>query len=139
MGAQQVTGATGFVGRQVVGHDNLSGPQSRGELVRDVGVEAVPVHRPVKNPWRDQAVLGKACDEGLGMPVAEGSVVDQARADGGPAGGFDKVGLQTGFVDEDQPFQHLGHVRLEGFDPGLAPLGHLGPQDFAGQQRFFYG
>jgi len=38
--------------------------------------------------------------------------------------------------DEDQPFQHVGHVGLEGFDPDLSPLGHRGPQDFAGVQRF---
>ena len=88
---------------------------------------------------RDQPVLGKTRDEGLGVPVAEGRVVDQALADRGPAGGLDKVGLEAGFVNEHQPFQHVGHLRLEGFDPGPAPLGHVGPQDFAGQQRFFYG
>jgi len=48
--------------------------------------------------WRDEAVPGKARDEGLGVPVAEGGMVDQARADGGPADGLDKVGLQAGFV-----------------------------------------
>jgi len=42
--------------------------------------------------------LGKARDEGLGVPVAEGGVVDQALADGGPAGGLDEVGLQAGFA-----------------------------------------
>ena len=88
---------------------------------------------------RDQPVAPEARDEGLGVPVAEGRVVDQALADGGPAGGLDKVGLEAGFVNEHQPFPHVGHVRLEGFDPGPTPLGHVGPQDFAGQQRFFYG
>ena len=101
---------------------------------------------------RDQPVAPKARDKSLGVPVAKGGVVDQALADGGPAGGLDKVGLQRSplgsnqwrlqwltLVDEDQPFQHVGQVRLKGFDPGPAPLGHVGPQDFAGQQRFFYG
>lgn len=76
---------------------------------------------------------------GLGVPVAEGGMLDEALADGGPAGGLDAVGLQARLVDEHQLFQHVGHVRLEDFDPGLASLGHLGAQDFAGQQRFFYG
>ena len=74
-----------------------------------------------------------------GVPVTEGRVVDQALADRGPAGGLDEVGLQRGFVDEDQPFQHVGRVGLAGLNPDPAPLGHLGPQDFAGEQRFFYG
>lgn len=83
--------------------------------------------------------MGKTCDEGLGVPVAEGGMVDQALSDRGPAGRLDEVGFQARFIDEDQPFQHVGHVRLAGFDPDPAPLRHLGPQDFAGEQRFFYG
>jgi len=64
--------------------------------VRELKLEAGAVHRTVKDPWRDQAVLGKARDEGLGVPpltvcrqtvsgqrVAEGGMIDQARADGG--------------------------------------------------------
>ena len=83
LGAQQVMDATGFVGRQGVGHDNLSGPEGRSELVRDVGLETVPVHRTVKDPRCHQTILGKARDKGLGVPVAEGGMVDQALADGG--------------------------------------------------------
>ena len=88
---------------------------------------------------RDQPVAPKARDKSLGVPVAEGGMVDHALADGGPAGGLDKVGLEAGFVNEHQPFQHVGHLRLEGFDPNPAPLRDLWPQDFAGAQRFFYG
>jgi hypothetical protein len=69
--------------------------------------------------------------------MTERGMVDQALADRGPSGGLDKVGLQAGLINEDQPFQHVGHVRLEGFDPEPSPLGHLWPQDFAGEQRFF--
>jgi len=45
--------------------------------------------------------MGEARDEGMGVPMAERGVVDQALADRSPAGGLDKVGLQAGFVDED--------------------------------------
>jgi len=64
LSAQEREGGTGFVGRQVVGHDDLSGLERRGELALDVSLEAGAVHRAVQNPRGDQAVLGKACDEG---------------------------------------------------------------------------
>ena len=83
--------------------------------------------------------MGQARDKGLGVQVAEGRMVDQALADGGPAGRLDEVGLQAGLVDEDEPFQHVGRVRLDGLGPDPAPLGHFGPQDFAGQHGFFHG
>ena len=139
LGAEQIDDVGRFVGRQVVGHDDMSGPEGGREFVQDVGLEAVAVHRAVEHPGGHQAVAAKAGDKGLGVPVAEGGMVDQARADRGPAGGLDEVGLEAGLVNEDQPFQHVGHVRLEGFNPHPASLGHVGAQDFAGEQSFFYG
>ena len=63
-------GPAGFVGRQVVGHDDLSGSERRGELALDVGVEAGAVHRTVEHPRGDQATRAQACDEGLGVPLS---------------------------------------------------------------------
>ena len=73
LGAQEREGGAGCVGRQVVGRNDLTGPEGRGALVGDASLEAGAGHRAVTAPWRDQAVLGKACDEGLGVPVAEGA------------------------------------------------------------------
>jgi hypothetical protein len=91
--------------------------------------------------------MGEACDEqlapdlirGLGVPVAEGGIVNQAFADRGPTGGLYEVGFQGRLIDKDKSFQHVGHVMLAGFNPDPAPLGHVWPQDFAGEQSFFYG
>ena len=110
-----------------------------GEDAFDVGVEAGAVHRAVEHPGGDHAILGQARDEGLRVPMTERGMVDQALADGGPAGGLDEVGLQAGLINEHQSFQHVGHVRLARLNPHPAPLGDVGPQDLAGQQRFFYG
>jgi hypothetical protein len=38
--------------------------------------------------------MGEACDQRLGVPVAEGSMVDQAFADRGPTGGLYEVGFR---------------------------------------------
>ena len=151
LGAQQGLCARRFVRGQVVVREaraatgsrprrkDLSGFEGRSELVLDIGVEARPVHRAVEHPRGDQAVLGEARDERLCIPVSEGGVVDQAHPDRGPAGGLDEVGLQGRLIDEDQHFQHVGHVRLALLDPDPARFGHVGPQLFAGEQSFFYG
>ena len=82
--------------------------------------------------------MGEACDERLGMPVAEGGMVHQAFADRSPTGGLYEAGLQGRLIDKDQSFQNVGHVMLAGFDPDPAPLGQVWPQDFAGEQSFSY-
>ena len=137
--AQEFDGVRGFVRGEVVGDNDLAGFEGRGQFVFGIGIEAGAVHRTVQHPGGDQASRAETRDEGLGVPVAEGGVVDEALADRGPAGGLDEVGLERSFVDEDQPFQHVGHFRLAGFNPDPAPLGHVGAQLFAGEQCFFYG
>lgn len=137
LGAQKFDGSRRLMRRQVVGDDALARPQRRGELALDVSIKAVAVHRTVQDPGCDQAVMAKACNKGLGVPVAEGRMVDEALADGCPAGVLDEVGLQARLVDEDQHFQHVGHVGLACLNPDPAPLGDVWPQDFAGEQRFF--
>ena len=139
MGAQQGNGAGRLVGGQVVGDDDLTGFEGGREFVLDVSLKAGAVHRPVQHPRGDQAIVAKARNEGLSVPVAKGRVIDQPRADRGPASGFDEIGHQRGFVNKDQTFQHVGHVRLALLNPDPARLGHVGPQLFAGEQSFFYG
>ena len=50
LGAQKREGGAGLVGRQVVGHNDLTGPEGRGEMVLDLSLEAGAVHRTVKDP-----------------------------------------------------------------------------------------
>ncbi len=47
LGAQKFDGARRLVRRQVVGDDDLAGPQCWGELALDVSIEAVAIHRNV--------------------------------------------------------------------------------------------
>ena len=118
---------------------DLAGAQRGGEAMLDIRLETRAVHRPIQNPGGDQSVMTEPRDEGLCIPVSEGSVVDQALADRGPACGLDKVGLEACLVNEHQHFQHVGHVWLATLNPVPAPLDHVGPQLLTGQQSFFYG
>ena len=116
---------------------DLPGFERGGAFVLDIFLETRAVHRAVQHPGCYQTSAAEARDEGLGVPVAEGGMVDQAFADRGPAGGLDKVGLEARLVNENQPFQHVGHVRLADVHPVAPPLGHVGAQLFAGEQSFF--
>ena len=69
--------------------------------------------------------------------MAERGVIDEPFAAWSPAGALGHVGLQPGFVDKGEPFQHMRHKRLTAGDPMVALLGHLGPLLLKRLQVFF--
>ena len=83
--------------------------------------------------------MAQAGDEGLRMPVPERRVIEQSFASRRPAGGLDKLGVERGFVDEDQPLQGVAHEGLAPGDPDLARAGHIRPPLLGSVQSFFYG
>ena len=93
---------------------------------------------PVNHPGRIQPIMAQGGNEGLGAPVAEGRMVDQARAFRGPSGGLDHVRLQRGLVDETYAWQQVAHEGLTPRDPDMARLADLRPLLFGGLQVFFY-
>ncbi len=68
--------------------------------------------------------MTEACDEGLGMPVAERRMIDEPFPDRRPAGGFHAFGVERRLVDEDQPLG--GQVRL-GLEPAPPPAQNIRP------------
>ena len=74
--------------------------QGQGQLGSDIAVKDVAVYRPVDDPWRVQPVMAQRGDEGLGLPVAEGGVIDQTHPAGRPSSRLGHIGLQGGFVNE---------------------------------------
>jgi len=65
---------------EVVQDHHVAGLQRRGQLGLDVDVEGRAIHGPVQHPGCGQRPAPQARDEGLGSPVAERSVGDQARS-----------------------------------------------------------
>ena len=116
--------AGALMARQVVEDDHVAGTQGRHQLGFDIEVEHRAIHRSVDHPRRIEAVMAQGTYEGLGAPMPERRVIDQALPARGPAGGLGHVGLERCLVDEGQSFQMPGHEGLAFADPDAAQVGH---------------
>ena len=92
--------------------------QGRGQLGFDMEVEDFAVYRATDHPGRVKPVMAQGGNEGLGLPVAEGGVVDQTRPAWRPSCGLCHVGFERGFVDERQSCQHVTECERQAIDPG---------------------
>lgn len=123
--------------RQVVEDDHVARTQGRHQLGLDIEVEQLAVHCAIDHPRGIEAVMAQSTDEGLGAPMPERRVIDQALPAWGPAGGFGHVGLERCLVDESQSFQMPGHEGLAFADPDAAEVGHALALLLKGLQVFF--
>ena len=57
------------MGRESVEHDDIAGPESRGEHLLDVDPEGFAIHRPIEQPGRAEPGKAQASDKGHGLPV----------------------------------------------------------------------
>ena len=112
--------------------------QGRGQLGFDIKVEEFAVHRPAYDPGRVQPVVAQGGDEGLGLPVAKASVIDQTRPAGRPSGRLGHVRLERCFVDKCQPCQHVTHEGLAVRDPDAPGQCDIRPLLLDRPQVFFY-
>jgi hypothetical protein len=91
----------------------------------------------IDDPGGIQPVMAQGGDEGLGLPVAKGCMVDEARAFGRPPGGFGHIRLERGLVDKTYVRQQVTHERLTSCNPDMARLPDLRPLLFGGLEVFF--
>jgi len=115
-----------FMGAEIVEDDDGSRVERGRELCFDICGESRPVHGSLDDPGRDQGVRGQTGDEGLGAPFSEGRGGAQAFALGRSATQADQVGLDGGFINEDQPARFLPHPRLTAAYPGAPGAGDIG-------------
>lgn len=85
-----------FVRRQIVENDHVAGQQDRGQPGLDIKLGSWP-HRL---PGAVQPIMAQRRDEGPGLAMAEGDMVDQTCALEGPSRSPDHVRLQRGFINE---------------------------------------
>ena len=130
-------GLQALVRCEVVENDHIASLQCGDKLGFDMEVEKLPVHCTVDQPGGIQPIMAQGSNEGLGVPMAKGCMVDQALTSRAPVGGLDHVGLDRGLVDEAQPCQHVPHAGLAARDPGMADLQDVPTLLFKGSQAFF--
>ena len=90
------------VAGEVIGNDQVAGPQGRREHLLDIDAEAVSVHWPIEQPRRLDAVTAQRRDEGHRVPVSVWHLAAQACPAWPPAAQRRHVGLGPGLVDKDQ-------------------------------------
>ena len=133
-GLYDVPDGCGFVAAEIVHDDDVAGPQDRNELLTDIGSEAFAVDRPVEDAWRREFVAAQRTQEGQRAPVAVRGKAAQALSPRSPAAQWGHVGLDPGFVDEDD------QLRIDATlprSPTLASASDVSPSLLKREQRFF--
>ena len=125
------------VGGEVVEDHDVALVQGRRKLGFDIEVEEFTVHRPADHPGRVEPVMAQGGDEGLGLPVTEGSVIHEPCPAWRPSGRLGHVRLEGCFVDETYACQHVAHEGLAVCDPDAAGQRHIRPLLLDGAQVFF--
>jgi hypothetical protein len=113
------------VARQVVEGDHVAGAQGRHQLGFDIEVKHLTIHRSVDHPRGIEAVMAQGTYEGLGAPMPERRVIEQALPARCPAGGLGHVGLERCLIADGQSFQMPGHQELAFADPNAGQVGHV--------------
>ena len=96
-------GCFAFVGAEIVEDHNIALGQCRDEHLLHVGSEDVPVDGSINHPRGINAVMAQRRDEGECLPVSVRNARLQPLTARSPAAQGGHVGLDPGFVEEDEP------------------------------------
>ena len=91
-----------FVAAQIVHDDDVTRPQLWRQMLGDIVLEDLAVHRPVEYKGRDDAVVTQTGNKCGGAPVAVWSTADQALPTSAAAMASMHVSLGPGLIDKDQ-------------------------------------
>jgi hypothetical protein len=89
-----------LVAGEIVQDDHIAGPECRDQLGFGVEIEHLGVHRPVDHPGRVQPVMAQGGDKGLGAPMPERCMIDEALPARRPSCGLGHVCLEGGLINE---------------------------------------
>ena len=90
-----------FVSPEIVEHNDVTGSQRGDEHLLDVGPKGDVVDRAIEHGRRGQLGRAKPRDHRVGLPMAAGRVIRDARAARTASVAAQQVGGNAGFVDED--------------------------------------
>ena len=123
-----------LMGAEIVHDDDVAGLERADELLFDIGAEALAVDRPVEDARGGKSVAAQRAQKGQRAPVAVWGKGAQPLAFRPPAAQRRHVGLDPGFVDENQA------SRIEAGLPGppsAATAGDISAGLFKSEQCFF--
>ena len=124
----------GFVAAQIVHDDDVAWAQDRGELLLDISAKAFAIDRTVEDAGRGETVAAQCAQERQRAPMAVRSEAAQAFSLWAPAAQRRHVGLDPGFVDEDEA------LRIDAALPGApspTPAGDVFTSLLKREQSFF--
>ena len=124
-----------LVGRQVVHHHDVAGPQRRDQDLLDIGEEGRAVHGAVQGHRRGHAGQAEGADEGGGLPVTVGNRRPAPLAAGRTAIHPGHLGRGPALVDEHQSLRVEIGLPLE---PGEAAPGYVGTRLLGGVRGLFF-
>ena len=125
------------MGCQIVEDDHIALLQNGGKLGFNIGVEDHAVHWRVDHPRCNKTSAFEASDQGLGAPVAKGSLGKQPLAFLAAPGGFCHLGVGACFVEKDQTLAMFTHLGLAALFPFCLRLFKLRPVLLACPKCFF--
>ena len=123
-----------LVAVEVVHDNDVAGLERGHENLFDIGFEARPVDRAIEDEGSGYAIATQGREKGQRLPMAVRQLGLQRLAPVIPAAQARHVGLDPGFVDEDQAAgRNPGLV----FAPPETPPGYVKPVLLGGVNGFF--
>src|SRR6478735_5034879 len=102
LGADGVAGRLTLVTAEIVEDDDLAACQGGRQHLLDIEREELAIDGAINDPRGADAVVTQCCDEGHGLPMAEGSRCLETLPTGAPAAEWCHVGFDPGLVDKHQ-------------------------------------
>ena len=132
--ADHLTDGDRLVGAEIIHHDDVAGFEHRYELLLDIGAKALTVDRSIEDTGCGEPIAAQRAEESQGAPMSVRGEAAQAFALRPPPSKRRHVGLDPGFIDEDQP--SWIEASLPG-SPALSPSRDVSARLLKGEQCFF--
>lgn len=136
--SDRVGGAWTFVDVEIVPDHHIARLEGWSELGDHIGIEGFAVYSAVNHPGCYKLVAFKGGDECLGVPFAKRRIGNQPLAPVAAPPQRRHVSLDTGLVNEQQPFGSSPDGWQAMFVPVFTLGLDVGAFAFRRQQRFFY-
>ena len=119
---------------EIIEDDDVARLQRWNQNLIDIGPEALAVDWTIENPWGLNTITSQGGEEGHCLPVTVWDLCREPPAPRAPASDWSHVGLDPGFVDEDETGGINPHLI---FFPARAATRHAGAILLGRQHAFF--